>query len=164
MKRIAYSFLLIFLLSCGSSSHLQGNRVRIQFRDSMYQDFELLAVRDSSLIVQPYAEKNIPELIPFSQIDRVYHDADGKILGGIYGCGVGGVALGSAAAIAIQGEYSGLAVVAAIAIGGIFGMPVGCAIAKDDAGYDPYDHLDLLSIKYYSTYRYGEPPELQKIK
>ncbi len=164
MKHIAYSFLLIFVLSCGSSSHLHGNHVRILFRDSMYKEFQLLAVRDSSLIVQSYAENNTPELIKFSRIDRVYHDANGKFYGGIYGSAAGVVALGVAGAFTFTGAYGGIGVAAAIALGGILGMPIGCAAAKEDSGYDPNDKSDVLSIKAFALYQYGEPPELQKIK
>ena|SRR5947209_17459004 len=104
MKRIAYSFLLVTLLSCGTHSPSSHNRITLQFRDSIIKDFYLLSVRDSSLVVAPYqtGEIEMHQLIAESQnirldmIERIFdkgdHDAGSILFPSLAGGLLGGCA------------------------------------------------------------------------
>ena len=171
MKRIAYSFLLIFLLSCGSRSDLKGNRISIHFRDTLMipHEYYLLSVRDTSLVVAPgyFDQGGTPTVIPFSKISSVYHSTDERfwymLLGGVTGC-----TIADATVIAIAahngggGSGEGVAFAAALldipAILG--GMAIGCALSDDEKGYVPSSG----TLKDFAKYPVIEPPELQKIK
>ena len=171
MKRIAYSFLLIFLLSCGSQSDLQRTTIRVQFRDTLTapDEYYLLSVRDTALVVEPgfYGMGNTPRVIPFSQINRVFHDNGGKtsgfLLGGLIGCSAVLIPAAIFGATHNVGGGEGLAIggalisIPAMVAGGI----IGCALAEGEKEYAPSSNDTLRSFaKYPDT----EPPELQKIK
>jgi hypothetical protein len=166
MKRVAYIFLLVFLLSCGSRSELQGNRIKVLFRDSTTAEYHLVAVRDSTLLVtSDFSNEN--KLIEFSKVDRIYHNVDGKsigkVLGGLVGFGVGSL---TAFTLFPLSDGSGIDMRRGLLIipTTITGAIVGFALSKDDKGFDLSDPIDKSSVKGFSKFPFGEPPELQKIK
>jgi hypothetical protein len=173
MKRIAYSFLLIFLLSCGPRSELKGNRVLINFRDTIPHEYYLIAVHDSGLVVSPgfFDNAGSPFIIPFSRISRVRHDVGGKttgmLLGGLIGCTS---AMGTAIAIGTAGGNAGSG--EGVAFGAAFvslpalalGMIIGYNSSDDDKIFDLSKAHDRDALREFARYPDHEPPELQKIK
>ncbi len=176
MKRIAYSLLLIFLLSCGSKSELKGNRINVFFRDSLTipHEYYLLFVRDSALVVAPgfYDAPGKPITIANSKINHVLHSGDGKVkamfLGGIIGCTT------AAATVGIIGIHNrgntegglGIGVTAAVAAAPalVLGMIIGYNLAADEDKYNLEKEGDRYELGGYAKYPDTEPLELQKIK
>jgi hypothetical protein len=139
----------------------------VEYRDSTAQDFELLEILDSSLIVRSFETGTpAPESIPFSKINRVYHNINGKVGGGLLGCILGAGAGAAASSVLIQGTdgYSQLGRLILIVPVSLIGMFLGCAAAKDNKGFDLRDSNDVHWLKTFSLYPYFEPPELQKIR
>lgn len=169
MKYILYLLFVFPFFGCGSS-HLQDNRVRIEFSDSSSKEYELLSVRPDVFIVGEDFSDTIlnAKLIPISHVGRVYTGSSAEVTGMLIGIGVGLVAGAvTARAIIVDDEPSanGLA-------GGIIGIPfavvggvIGYLIPSAEVSYDPMNPKDLISIKELARFdRYSEPPELQKLK
>jgi hypothetical protein len=163
MKRIAYSFLLIFLLSCGSSSQQSNNRIRIEFRDSVKQQYYLLAVRDSALIVStiPVESDNDIDgkLIRFAQVRKVFRAGDSTDSGLLTGIIIGALP-GSALYLFLPTPIMALP----LAIGMIIGGVIGCAISRSESEFDPRNPHDRYYLRELARFPAAEPPELQKIK
>jgi hypothetical protein len=170
MKRIAYFFLLMLLASCESQSDLQGDRIRVVFRDtlSIPHEYYLLSVRDTAFVVAPgfFDTAGPPKVIPFSKIDRVFHDNGGRstgaLLGGLAGFGAVMGAMFIYGKTHDVGGGEGLAFGAAfISIPAIIiGAVIGYDASDDEKGYYPSSQ----TLREYARYRDKEPPELQKIK
>jgi len=176
MKRIIFSFLVIFVMSCGSRSELKGTRINILFRDSVLipHQYALLFVRDSGIVVAPgfYDAPGSPLFIPNGNIFRVYHAGDGKSKGMFFGGLIGGAAgMGTTIAIGVSqggntGGGEGVGFTAAIvAVPSIaLGMIIGYNLAHDEDEYDLERSHDRYELGGYAKYPDHEPPELQKIK
>lgn len=139
----------------------------VQFRDSSAQDFELLGIRDSALIVRSFeTETSAAQSISFSKIHLVYHNINGKVGGGLLGTIVGTCTGAAAASILIKGSdgYSELGRLVLIVPSALTGMFIGCAAAKNNKGFDLRDSNDVHWLKTFSLNPFFEPPELQKIK
>jgi hypothetical protein len=184
MKRIAYSFLLIALLSCGKSQPSSStNRIVIQFRDSVIRDFYLLSVRDESLVVAPYTEDNVSikslvdsaHVVPFSKIEALYKrsrpDASEVIGSGFVGCLVGGVCgCFTALPYVSFGDHSGDGKKAeqnllfGFGSGIVTGVVLGLIENTSDKQFflDTKDHLN--DVRERAVYPHYEPYELQKIR
>jgi len=177
MKRIAYSFLLIFLLSCGASRDTsKRSHFVIKMRDSLQKEFLLLSVREDTLIVSPYETYGISgsligsaEAIPFRVVERIYipHTYVGNSVfwGGFAGCFVGGC-IGSA--VYTNGNEDGRnrypnAPYIGIALGIPAGMLVGYLLQSGDTHYSLTSQLDIAGLREHAFFQ-TEPPELQKIK
>jgi hypothetical protein len=176
MKKIwIFIFFGVLLSSCSSRSELKGNRVLVQFRDTIPHEYYLLSVRDSSLVVKPgyYDLPGEPIVIPFSRISRVMHDVHGKLTGALLGGAIGGVAaFGTVFVIAksqpqIQGNqgmaFAGLAaIIGASAV--TLGIIIGNGLSEGEKGYSISSAHDRDVLRDYSQYPDTEPPELQKLK
>jgi hypothetical protein len=179
MKRAVYSFLLIFLLSCGSNPSSSRNRIKLQFRDSIIEDYYLLSVREHSLVITPFTTdySSIDELIahaeviPFEKVEHLYKNSSASSEDELWAGGTG---------LALTGCYE---LIPHIFYGGSgdghpspynFGIPIGgfaaglvigvlANNAYSERFLDSKEHLEL--VKYRAYYKDGEePPELQKIK
>jgi hypothetical protein len=182
MKRAAYSFLLIALLSCGSSTPSSRSRVTVQFRDSIIQDYYLLSVRDNSLVVAPYSEEGetvstlikSASILPFENIDLVLHRGEmtpGDILLPASAIGVGGCIGGcySGGGISLTGDGGGdhgsEYALYGLGIGCGIGAAAGYLISSQDREFQPSKKNDMEKLKnLYSFFKIVEPPELKKIK
>jgi hypothetical protein len=176
MKRIAYSFLLVAVLSCGRAPSSSSNRVKIEFRDSVINDYYLLAVRDSALVIAPYSTDYSSidtliahaQVIPFRKVEHLYKNSSASLSDELWAGGTG---------LAIGGCYSCVPYFFAGSGDGTpkydVGLPIGGFAAGlflgliMNTGYherflDSKEHLEL--VKSRSFYQNGEPPELQKIK
>jgi hypothetical protein len=185
MKHITFCFLLIALLSCGSSRPSSHNRITLQFRDSIIKDYYLLSVRDSSLVVAPYQTGNVEmnQLITESQnisvntIERVYakgdHQSSALFFSTLAGAGLGACAASPPHLTTGDGGGMTEAEVKAQQQRLIF-FPIGGAIAGGLFGYFAFYRDKEISIAshdnrrsfrtFYSIYPDREPPELQKIR
>jgi hypothetical protein len=175
MKRVTYSFLLIFLLSCSPHSDLTGNRINVFFRDSLVtpHEYYLLAVRDTALVVAPghYDDPGQAFTIQNSKILYVSHAADngrglGTLVGGLAGFAAAG---GTVTVIGMKGDAGsgeGVAIAAALVSipGCLLGMIIGYNLAPDENEYDLTRSHDRYYLGGYAKYPDSEPPELQKIK
>jgi hypothetical protein len=177
MKRIAYSFLFVALLSCGSSPSSSNFVIKIEFRDSVINDYFLLSVRDSALVITPYTTDYASidslnahaQVVAFSKIGRLYKTSsaslDDELWFGATGCAVGGCY--SVIPYFFGGgsgdghpKYN-----VAIPIGGLAGGLVLGLLANSSYSerfLDSKEHIEL--VKSRAFYKNGEPPELQKIK
>ena len=177
MKHIAYSFLLIFLLSCSSAPSSSSNRITIEFRDSVIKDFYLLAVRDSTLVVAPYTTdySSIDSLVadahtvPFEKVEHLYKNSSPSLGDELWAGGTGLVIGGCYAFLyTLAGSYGdgGFAKYnVGLPIGGLAGgLILGLLFNNtySERFLDSKEHLEL--VKYRAYYKNGEPPELQKIK
>jgi len=180
MKRIAYSFLLIALLSCGASRDTEKrSHFVIKMRDSVEKEFLLLSVRSDTLIVSPYDAIGIvlpgsligsAETISFSRIERIYiphiYNGNSVFWGGFAGCFLGGC-IGSVVWMnANQGSDQGHLTAApyiGIALGIPAGMLVGYLMQSGDSQYSLSSELDINILRKHAFFQ-TEPPELQKIK
>jgi hypothetical protein len=167
MKRALYSLLFLLLMSCGTSSHLQGSRIEILFKDSVIKSYQLLSVRDSSLVVHSYdlAEFN-PQIISFSKVNRIYHSVDGKKFGGIIGCAAFSLPIfyGSVPLFALLIPNLGYGAYILFLPSMVLGYIIGYSVANDNGTFDLQDKIDLYSIKAFAKYRNNEPPEIKDIK
>jgi hypothetical protein len=177
MKRIAYSFLLIFLLSCGSAPSSSTNHITIEFRDSVIKDFYLLAVRDSALVVTPYTTDYASidslnaqaQVVPFKKVGRLYKNSsaslDDELWAGTTGFVLGGCYSGFSSLAASYGDAGPGKFNFGLPIGGFAGgLVLGLLMnnAYSERFLDSKEHLEL--VKARAFYKEGEPPELQKIK
>src|ERR1043166_4194819 len=90
MKRIAYSMFLIALMSCGKHSQLGENRVQVFYKNLVSEQYDLLFVNDTALIVQSDRDYE-PISIPFSMVDHVNINIHGKRTGGLFGLLIGSI-------------------------------------------------------------------------
>jgi hypothetical protein len=179
MKRIAYSFLLIFGMSCGSHFASSDNRIRVEMRDSTVQDFYLLSLRSDALVVSPYIDKDISadslvahaRLVSFARTETISYQPEisvsilsglgGCILGTVAGCLAGGYAMKQEGDISTLFGYGALG--GAIGFGGGMLIAIGLRSPPDDhVIYDIKNHVEELYSR--AIYPGQEPPELQKIK
>jgi hypothetical protein len=181
MKRIAYSLLLIFLLSCGNAVPSSRSHVIIQFRDSIIHDYFLLSVRDNSLVVAPYSEEGETVstliksafVIPMEKIELVLHRGEttsGDILLPASGLGVGGYIAGCYSGGGLNCLGSGGAHASDYAL---YGMGIGCGlgaaagylISSQDRQFQPSKKTDMEKLRSeYSFFKIVEPIELQNIQ
>lgn len=177
MKRTLYSFLLMFLLSCGGNHRQMDNPDGTFYfmKNSTIIDGALISVRDSSLLIRRYFGMRDTSLsssymvLPLSEIDFVefgYHDHAG---GGILGFLVGAAA-GVASVVGI-GTAHGSNEITSILLsnlgfygGGILGCYAGCYLDKEGSRYYPYRKDDVKYLRTRSAYPNGEPEELKKIR
>ncbi len=108
MKRIAYSFLLIFFgaqfISCSNNYLSGGNEISIRKIDGSNYNYKLLSVRDSSLIVIDAKDDALLEnsyshaqIIVFDSIYQIYrepyhlikNETVGRVIAGAVGAGLG---------------------------------------------------------------------------
>ena len=177
MKRIAYSFLLIVLLSCGHSIPSSQNRITIQFRDSIITDYFLLSVRNNSLLVAPYTHKEVEvetllataKKISFNTIDHIYvlnnPNYGTAVLSGCGGGCIGAFATCNFSLGSDGGRPASPAAPYAIGGGFLTGFLVGYLLSNADKEYSTTDKIDMERLNStHSLFRVIEPPELQKIK
>ncbi|MEP7233953.1 MAG: hypothetical protein ABI778_01535 [Ignavibacteriota bacterium] len=180
MKRIAYCFLLIFLLSCGSSPSSSNYHIKIEFRDSVSNDYYLLAVRENALVITPYTTdydsidslNAKAELVPFAKIARLYKTSSASLEDELW---FGGTALGiSGCYSAFLYTFSGVSGHGGTpkfdvafplgATGG--GLLLGLLVnnSYQELYLDTPEHLE--KVKSRACYKEGdlEPPELRNIK
>jgi hypothetical protein len=177
MKRIAYSFLLLFVMSCSSAPSSSSNRIVIEFRDSVIRDFYLLAVRDSALVVAPYTTdySSIDSLVAeahtvtFRKVEHLYKNSSPS-LGDELWAGTTGFALaGCLSAIPYifdygsgdghPGRYNVGIPIGGFAAGLILGLVLNYTYSE--RFLDSKEHLEL--IKKRAFYKNGEPPELKLV-
>ena len=183
MKRIAYSFLLIAVLSCGHSEPSSHNRITVQFRDSI-KDYFLLSVRDSSLIVAPYRSEPTEmfqlvsdmKKIPLNTIEKIYNKGTGYPSSivfptlGLAAClecaatpihlGSDGGGMSEADIKAVHQKQIYFPIIGAIA-GGLFGY---YALYRDkEVSIKTADDIRNLKI-FFAFYPDKEPPQLRIIK
>jgi hypothetical protein len=178
MKRIAYFFLLIVIMSCGSDMFSSKNHIRLQIRDSTIRDFYLLSVRQNSFIVSPYKEEAVTidsllagaRSIPFEKTAAITYRLErsisilpglgGCLIGTIGGCVAGGYASKQEGDIGTWLAYGGA--------GGLFGFTAGMLIATALQNSDErilYEvENNVEELRNLAIYPNDEPPELQKIK
>src|SRR5438552_293094 len=97
MKRIAYSFLFVALMSCSSAPSSSSNRIQVEFRDSVIKDFYLLAVRDSALVVAPYTTDyssidtliSDAHIVPFHKVEHLYKNSSPSLSDELWAGGTG---------------------------------------------------------------------------
>lgn len=172
MKRIAYSLLLIFVMSCGSTSSKPDNLITLQFRDLSMKKYFLLAMRDSSMLVS-----SIDSILDFSSVQKIYFSEIArvrKVRSAVPSGAFAGTAIGLAAGaitapyiIHSQGEArQGDFFIQELFAGGtaVVGGMIGCIASGDQIAYDMTDPADRESLKQFPLFREGEPPQLQKIK
>jgi hypothetical protein len=179
MKRIAYSFLLIALLSCGSHLASPGNRIRLQIRDSTIEDFFLLAVRNDAVVVSPFRDDDIvadvliahAHVISFAKTEAISYkpERSASILPGLGGCLIGTAAGCLLGGYSTKGEGDISTLLGYGTVGGTAGFAAGMLIAialksqpDDKVIYDIKSHTD--ELRDHAIYYDQEPPELQKIK
>ena len=181
MKRIAYSFLLVALLSCGSDVPTPKNRITLQFRDSVIKDYYLLSVREHSLAVSSYrgAEEtdssliNAAEIIPFGKIESIYYKGrtnftdialPASVLGcagSAYGASIGGLSILGDGNGPHGWAYTGIGMACGCAVGAVGGY----LLSSQERQYNPSLSSDIKKLQSErSFYHTAEPPELQKIK
>jgi hypothetical protein len=164
MKRIAYSLLLIFLLSCGTRSTLQENHIRVFFRDSTSQVFDLLFVRETALVVQS-GKSNETSLIPFSGIDHVNINVHGRRNGSLLGFFLGSVGTAALGVAILPAGYAILSWLIFVTLPATIAGPIiGTAISSDEAAFNLDKIHDRQELGSYAKYPDYEPPELQTIK
>ena len=184
MKRIAYSLLLIFLLSCGSSNPSSHKRITVQFRDSIIKDYFLLAVRDSSLVIARYRKGNIDmddliaesQNVPLNKIEKIYDKGSGypsSIVFPLLGCaacaecaatpihfGSDGGGMTDAELKIVHQNQILFPFIGAVA-GGLFGY---YAFYRDkEISFQTQDDIKKFRM-WYAIFPDREPPELRKIK
>ena len=180
MKRIAYSFLLIFLLSCGSHTPSSHNRITLQLRDSVIHDYFLLSVRDSSFIVSPYTNRSITndgligsaEVVPIQKIEKIIIKGDHSplilLLPGMAGCiGGWGATQNGASFFSVGGVGPPASKAQPYAsLGGfLIGASIGYFEAYRDKELAPRKADDLKNLQnFYALFPNTEPLDLQKIK
>lgn len=171
MKRAAYSFLLILLLSCGNAPKLSNNRIRIEFRDSVKEQYYLLAVRDSSLVVSH--DMQTPDstagaaVIPFARIRKIIcfpDTTDTKMLTGMSLGVVAGIVAPTLATPLIGTAGAAYMILYLVPIGMVTGGIIGCESSRSRSEYDPYRPVDRNHLKALARFPYSEPEYLQKIK
>ncbi len=179
MKRIAYSLLLVLLLSCASRMGTDENRIRVQIRDGQIEDFFLLAVRSDCLVVAPFKHEAIPadsliahaKIIQLSTIQGIAYkpEQSASLWPGLGGCAIGAFSgcLGGAVVSSpqINPTYVGVGFVGGGVLGFFSGMAIAHILAKDPDYLwllNPAGHID--KIRHIEFFRNYEPPELQLIK
>ena len=166
MKRTLISFLLVFLLSCGTTRG-EHYRTRVLFRDSTVVDYTLLSVRSDAIVAEPYLSPDgMPQLIPLSGILQIYQEHPKSDMPILYGGLIGfGAAYGVAklAGAVNHADYIGIGGVPFL-FGGT-GAIIGCAAREDQEKVcDPANTNDKAWLKQFSRYPENEPQELQKIQ
>jgi hypothetical protein len=162
------------LASCTS------NIYKITTHSERESGYRILSVRDSSLVVFPlrYSEEVTPKLIgqyaraiPFDSLTELRREASsgvGEILLGMLGGSLVGASIGAVTYTHSGNEFGTfLNAVTSISSGGLIGLIVGGIIGYflhpgEKDMLPPSQHLkDLRDAEYY---RWGEPPEIEKIK
>ena len=177
MKRIAYSFLLVALMSCGNNLPTAENVIRIEVQNTAPTEYVLLSLRGQSLVVSKYVTEARPvysliasaQIIPLDKVDRIYYDHQASIgstgLPGIGGCFLG-TAAGCGTGLSLGKGFS--TVVAGGFIGGFLGFAlgiiIGTKISTSEKIFFPERKDDVDEIRKLVFFPDGEPPELQKIK
>ena len=166
MKRIAYSFLLIALISCGATPHVNYH-TWVRFQDSTLHDCSLLNIRYEMLIVTPYRavyyHGDSIYFIPFRKIKRIYQEHEktelGTYIGGAVGLTAGflGVYLSHP-----QHAQFGPALVPLFTLAA--GLLIGHNFDKNISVFDVSRSDDIELLKQFALYPEHEPPELQRIK
>ncbi len=171
MKHFAYSFLLIVLLSCGTTRQ-ENYRSRILFRDSTIADYILLSVRNDAAVVAEYSQFSSgemhPKVIPFTKILLIYQEHSvsthgiwyGSAIG--FGAGLGGTLLASAIT---HKDQIGIGAVPFLC-GGI-GAVIGCTADKfqeTEKVCTINDMDDRQWLKQISRYPDNEPETLQQLQ
>ena len=181
MKRIAYSFLLILLLSCGGShAPSSRNRITVQFKDSVIKDFYLLAVHDSTLVVSPYtgAAATAFELsesahaVPFEKIEKIYFSGRDYATPLFAGCAGGCIGFCSTGyKLDISGDDDGMTTQGRklqpyfTGVGFLAGFLIAYFTIDTDKEFSLLKKNDLDNLRnVHSFYNEKEPSELQKIK
>jgi hypothetical protein len=168
MKKFLILLLLFPLISsCTAVRPEVAHRVSVQFTDSSEREYELLAVRDSSLIVGspllPPNEIGAAEVIPFSHVVSVYRRGvlnDGSTIWGILlGAGAGALVGSIPHNPGNHGDLFAITIPAGILIGAIMLGPK--IIDRQYVLSHPQDHVIL---QQFARFPGHEPPELQKIK
>ena len=177
MKRIAYSFLLIVLFSCGRVPTESRSRIVIEYRDSTREYF-LLAVRERSLLVTPYNPSwstldtlySTAFTVEFTDVQAIYKKSRASTsdilfpaLLGCIGGGLGGFAIG--APNWFTDNTSFIAPIVIGMFGGIFiGSGIGILTNDEYKRFflDSKEHIS--EVRNHATYVDHEPPELQTIK
>lgn len=162
MKRIAYSFFLLSLFSCGSSSHVNYH-TWVRTQDSILHDYSLIAVRTNELLVTsyrvvPYAGDTVFS-VPFSGIKQVFQEHEtsntGTYVGGAVGFAAGflGVYLSHSQ---IHGQLGNSFIpLVTLAAGSL----IGHNFDKNISEYDVSQPDEVLLLKKFSQYTDTKPPE-----
>lgn len=184
MKRLVYSFLLIALLSCGSSNPSSHNRITVQFRDSI-KDYFLLSVRDSSIVVAPYRSTSVEmfellsdmKSIPLNSIEKIYSKGSGNSssiffpslgLAACFECAASpihistgdGGGMSEAEVKSVQQKQIYFPIIGAVA-GGLFGY---YALYRDkEIAITTADDIKIFR-EWYAFYPDREPPQLRIFK
>jgi hypothetical protein len=165
MKYIAPLLFVFLLTGCSSSSKLKGNHIRIRFMDDSRQEYMLLSVRDSSLVVTPLTEDSIAavQVLGFSRIFSVDHAGSGKTWGALVGAVLGtliGVPFGASA-----GSGHNVTIVPQVVlIGTAFGAGIGWLLASGTTSYYPVIPSDVRAMRSFSAFPDREPPEIEKVR
>lgn len=168
-KRIAYSLLLIFALSCGSQDQQQNHVITIEMRNSPVQDYSLLAVRKEGVVVRSESSSYVeskPKFIAFSKIEKMYQTtntgAGGALRGTLMGLlpGAGMLFAGKQ-----RGDINlGGTGILLMPIGAVAGGIIGCNSSKSKNDFNPSSENSRQKLTSISLYPNGEPAELEKIK
>jgi hypothetical protein len=155
MKRIAYSFFLLLLISCGSSRR-PNYHTWVQLQNSTVHDYSLISVRKDELLVSRYTpvfDSSVTVFaIPLSHIIQVRQEHEMTSSGTLVGRAIGYIV-----------QLFGFKKMGDIDYGDE-GSLLGHNFDSNRSDYNVGDPHDLLKLKEFSFFPDGEPPELQKIK
>lgn len=176
MKRTLYSFLLIFLLSCGTRP-AEENIVAVHLNNGEIHDGVLLYVRDRSVLLQEQLHLQDSSLstivnIPTSNIHSVEiirpSNWEAPVFGGLFGG-----ALGCGAATLVKADRSNEGYLnfgelergmIGFAIGAGLGIVAGVVIDNIPETISPENPSKWKRLHLYAKFPNEEPDELKKIQ
>jgi len=147
------TLLLVWCIAagCGSAEH----QVSISFLYGGEQDYHLLVVTDTSLLVSPASPDSLSQTrsIPFSSIDRVYYRKSdgtfGAIIGTVLGA-TGGFAIGLTSGMGGHSDWS--PIFGGLLAGGLTGGIAGLLIGRSPTPYDPAYPPDRETLRSYALH------------
>jgi hypothetical protein len=177
MKRIVFSlFLAALLSSCGANYLSGGNEISVRMKSGAQNDYKLLSVRDSSLVVMDAKEDaqlensfSHAESIRFDSIYKVYRgysNSTSRLIGGGL-LAVSGIWLGISASTPEKKE-TGIGAMAnlgqgiVIAVFGITGIVMFAG--SSDLQLHPIYAKDKEILRQISAYPNGEPEMLKLVR
>ncbi|MEP7233952.1 MAG: hypothetical protein ABI778_01530 [Ignavibacteriota bacterium] len=185
MKRIGYSLVLIFLLSCGVGGPTSDNLVTVQLKDSTLAplNYYLLSIRDEAIVVSPGIEDRTmnslivhAEVIPFRKIATIsfHHDANFWNValpgcgGAVFGTCVGGVIASATKSTSSDPNEQLSRALGYGLVGELIGLAAGITLGLILNDYDkllyPSSLNETPQIRRHAIFNYTQPPELQRIK
>jgi hypothetical protein len=153
-----YMLLVLIAVGCGRSSDLTGSRVRIALKDGTETVYELLAVRDSALLVTSLTTPMSSVAVPFTDIRRVYHASNGSFQYGLLGAGagcVGGILMASTGAgIGEGGGHPNLMpAVNVVVLTTVAGAVLGTVLHDGETSFYVTSEADLKRLKEFAAER-----------